>query len=247
MKLPVIGITPDRNDVSEDIDAEFVVRRNYCAAVSESDGVPVVLPYKIELVEEYLNLVDGIILTGGMFDVEPAIYGMKAKYPEKMQFKRDRTHFEHALLRGALKRNIPILGICGGMQLLAVEFGAKLIQHIPSEIETEIEHKQSELCNLGTHRIRIAEGSQLHQMLGASECVVNSLHHQSVIGGNTRLQVGAVADDGIIEAIEVPDLPFCLGIQWHPEYFVNASEQNIFIHLVNAAREKTRGNNVKSK
>ena len=237
MNKPVIGITPDRNAVSEDIEAHFFVRRNYCAAVAESGGTPLVLPYQMELAEHYLDLVDGIVLTGGMFDVDPAVYGMTAQHPGTMTLKEDRTQFERALLRGALARNMPMLGICGGMQLIAVELGAKLFQHIPSDIGTPIEHKQSEQCNVGTHRINVLKGSRLHQILGVDSCEVNSLHHQSVMGANLQLRVGAVAEDGVIEAIEASDQAFCLGVQWHPEYFVNAGERNLFVALVKAAQE----------
>lgn len=237
MIKPIIGITPDRSDVHESIEAHFFVRRNYCTAVSESGGVPVILPYQIDLVEQYLDLVDGIIITGGMFDIDPAIYGKAAKYPKQMRFKEDRTHFEQAILRSALAKNIPVLGICGGMQLIAVEMGAKLFQHIPSEINAAIEHKQNEPCNVGKHRIHVSEGSRLHQIIGMSECEVNSLHHQSVMGENARFQAGAIADDGVIESIEVTDKPFCIGVQWHPEYFVNAWERKLFVALVKAASD----------
>lgn len=236
MNQPVIGITPDRNDLPDNIEAHFFVRRNYCAAVSDSGGLPIVLPYAMDLVPQYLNLLDGIVLTGGMFDIDPAAYGTQAKFPDKMCFKPDRTRFEQALLRGALERNIPLLGICGGMQLLAVELGAQLVQHIPSEIGTAIEHMQDAPCNRSAHRVAVRPASMLGRILGTEECVINSLHHQAVAQGNARLQVGALADDGVIESIEVPDRSFCLGIQWHPEYFVNTVEQKIFAALMKAAK-----------
>lgn len=245
MTKPIIGISPDRNDLPENIESHFFVRRNYSAAVSECGGTPIVLPYQIDLVNQYLDLVDGIVLTGGMFDVDPALYGMGAKFPDQMTLKEDRTDFEQALLRGALARNMPVLGICGGMQLIAVEMGAKLFQHIPSEINTPIEHKQSQPCNVAAHRIRVMRGSRLHQILGVDECEVNSLHHQSVMGGNARLRVGAIADDGVIESIEVADMPFCVGVQWHPEYFVNAWERDIFAGLVKAASDAAKADGTK--
>jgi putative glutamine amidotransferase len=235
MNKPVIGITPDRDDAPGNIEAHFLVRQNYCAAVADGGAAPLILPYRMESIEAYLNLVDGIVLTGGMFDVDPAMYGVPAKYPEQMRFKHDRTDFELALLRGALAREMPVLGICGGMQLIAVELGAQLIQHIPSEIGVQIEHKQGEPCNLAAHRVQVEAGTLLHRVLGVDTCTVNSLHHQSVAGGNARLRVGAVADDGVVEAIEGRGLPFCLGVQWHPEYGVDPSERNIFTELARAA------------
>lgn len=235
MNKPVIGISPDRSDLPENIESHFFVRRNYNSAISESGGIPVVLPYQMDLVEQYLDLVHGLVLTGGMFDIDPGLYDMDARFPQQMTLKPDRTRFEQAMLRGALARKIPVLGICGGMQLIAVEMGAGLIQHIPSEINAPLEHKQSQPCNLAAHRIRVMPGSRLHQILGVDTCEVNSMHHQAVMGGNARLQVGAVADDGVIEAVEVLDMPFCIGVQWHPEYLVNAGERGIFSALVAAA------------
>lgn len=235
MNQPVIGISPDCNDLSEGIESHFFVRRNYASAIAESGGLPIVLPYRLELVEHLLDLVDGIVLTGGMFDIDPALYGASARHPEKMALKPDRTRFELALLRGALARDMPVLGICGGMQLIAVEMGAALVQHIPSEIAQAIEHKQHAPCDIATHGVRITPGSRLHRILGIDGCKVNSLHHQAVLRGNTRLQTSAVADDDVIEAIEVTDRRFCVGVQWHPEYLINPEERNLFAALVAAA------------
>jgi putative glutamine amidotransferase len=237
MYKPVIGITSDRNDVPGNIESHYYVRRNYCSAVSSYGGLPIVLPYDAESADEHLDLLDGVVITGGMFDVNPREYGMSAKYPDKMVLKEDRTSFERAVLRRALERDMPILGICGGMQLIAVEMGAKLFQHIPSDIDTSIEHKQHEPCNIGTHRVAIRAGTLLRKVLGADAIPVNSLHHQAVAGGNDRLRIGAIADDGVIESVEVPDRRFCMGVQWHPEYFVNDSERRLFSALVRAAAD----------
>ncbi len=234
---PRIGITPDRSAAASDIEALFFVRRNYCAAISDNGGVPLVLPYDMDAVETYLDQIDGLLITGGMFDVNPALYGMPARYPEKMALKEDRTAFEQAMLRAAIARDMPVLGICGGMQLIAVELGAKLLQHIPSDIATSIEHKQAEDCDLASHAIHIRQGSKLRAILGVENCEVNSLHHQSVASSTDKVKVAAVADDGVVEAIEVPSLSFCMGVQWHPEYRVNASEKNLFTALLAAARE----------
>lgn len=238
MNQPVIGISPDCNDLSTGIESHYFVRRNYASAIAESGGIPIVLPYRLELVECLLDLVDGIMLTGGMFDIDPALYGASARYPEKMALKADRTRFEQALLRGALARDMPVLGICGGMQLIAVEMGATLVQHIPSEIAQAVEHKQHAPCDAASHRIRITRGSRLHAILGIDSCEVNSLHHQAVQSCDARLQAGAVADDGVIEAIEVADRRFCIGVQWHPEYLINPQERNLFGELVAAAAKR---------
>lgn len=235
MNKPLIGITPDRNDVAANAEAHFFVRRNYCSAVAEAGGVPFIVPYQMEMVERYLDTIDGLVVTGGMFDVDPAAYGMPSKYPDELTLKADRTAFERAMLRGALERDLPVLGICGGMQLIAIEMGAKLFQHIPSEIRTDIEHKQAQSCEVGTHRILLQEESRLRRILGTGECFVNSLHHQSVMNGTARLRVAALADDGVVEAVEVPDMALCVGVQWHPEYGANPSDTKLFAELVRVA------------
>lgn len=235
MSRPVIGITPDSSGSPENSEANFFIRRNYCSAIAEGGGTAIVLPYRMDAVYDYLNQVDGILLSGGMFDIAPALYGAVSKYPAQVSLKDDRTRFELAMLRAALEKGIPVLGICGGMQLIAVELGAGLHQHLPADLPTPIEHKQQAPCNAGTHRVAITRGSLLHRILGVDECRVNSLHHQAVIEKNHRFQVAAVADDGVIEAIEAPGHSFCLGLQWHPEYFVNQCERNIFTELVRAA------------
>lgn len=237
MTKPIIGITADRSDELRNIESQYHVRRNYCSAVAASGGLPVILPYDMAAVDEYAHLLDGLIITGGMFDIDPAEYGMSATHPDKAVLKADRTMFERALLRRALADNTPILGICGGMQLIAVELGAKLFQHLPSDLDTDIEHKQFEPCSIGTHRIHIDAGSLLHRILGSESLLINSLHHQAVMNANKAVHVAATADDGVIEAIEVPGQTFCLGVQWHPEYLVNPSERNIFAELVRASRQ----------
>ncbi|HYD58811.1 MAG TPA: gamma-glutamyl-gamma-aminobutyrate hydrolase family protein [Noviherbaspirillum sp.] len=241
MMKPIIGITSDRDNAQDNIESHYCVRRNYCAAVAASGGVPVVLPYDAASADEHLALLDGLLITGGTFDVAPEEYGMQAKYPDKIVMKPDRTQFEQALLRGAFARDIPILGICGGMQLIAIEMGAKLHQHIPSDVDTAIEHKQSEPCNIAAHAIRILPGTQLHRLMGTDSLRVNSLHHQAVAGGNSRLRIAAVSDDGVVESIEVPEREFCIGVQWHPEYLLNEGGRNLFAELVRVASKRRGG------
>lgn len=235
MMRPIIGITPDRSDSATNIESYYFVRRNYCDAILRAGGIPVILPYQQENLAPIVDLIDGLLVTGGMFDVDPEIYGMSPKFPEELTLKTDRTVFERTMLQAALETNMPILGVCGGMQLIAVEMGAKLIQHIPSEIETDVEHKQEVPCDVATHRIHICEKSRLYEILGTAHCDVNSLHHQSVMAGNGHLLVAAMADDGVVEAVEVPGRSLCIGVQWHPEYLANPWDQHLFDAFIEAA------------
>ncbi len=235
MSTPIIGITPDRDHEARHGESQFFVRRNYCDAVADGGGLPLILPYRPELVESYLDLLDGIVLTGGMFDLHPRLYGMAARDPEHMALKEDRTAFELAILRGAMARDLPVLGICGGMQLIAVAMGARLLQHLPADVGAGVEHKQHAPCDRAGHAIHITPGSQLHRLLDTRALRVNSLHHQAVAEVNAQLRAGARAEDGVIEAIEVPGQRFCIGVQWHPEYSVNRAERGLFAGLVAAA------------
>ncbi len=235
MSRPIIGITPDRDDSEENIESHFFIRRNYCSAIAAGGGIPVVLPYRMDAINDYLDMLDGIVLSGGMFDIAPALYGETSRHQDQVTLKDDRTRFELAMLRGALEKDIPVLGICGGMQLIAVELGAVLHQHLPSDLATQTEHKQQAPCNEDTHRILINGGSRLHQILGVDACRVNSLHHQAVVEKNHRFNVGAIAEDDVIESIEAPAYSFCVGVQWHPEYFINDCERNLFTALIGAA------------
>ncbi|GGC88422.1 gamma-glutamyl-gamma-aminobutyrate hydrolase family protein [Undibacterium terreum] len=238
MTRPLIAITPDRSDNIQHIESTYFIRRNYCSAIAKAGGTAIILPYQMDAIDHYLDLADGLVLSGGMFDISPALYGAASKYPQQVSLKPDRTDFETAILQGALARNIPILGICGGMQLIAVAKGASLHQHLPSDIATTIEHKQQP-CDQPAHRITVHQGSLLHQILDVDELHINSLHHQAVAQDNIEagagVRVSAVADDGVVEAIEVQGHPFCVGVQWHPEYAVNTCESNLFSALVRAA------------
>lgn len=241
MRRPVIGITADRNDEPENIESHYFLRRNYCSAIAAAGGLALILPYQAAEAEAYLDLLDGLVISGGNFDIDPALYGMRAAYPATLVVKPDRTAFEQCMLRGALARQLPVLGICGGMQLIAVEMGARLHQHLPSELPSAGEHKQTAPCSQASHTVTLADGSRLRQLLGAEPLRTNSLHHQSVItDGAARLRIAGVAADGVIEAVEVPDLPFCIGVQWHPEYAAGHREQAIFAALVRAAQSGRR-------
>ena len=169
------------------------------------------------LIEKYIDIIDGIVITGGDFDVDPNLYGEK-KTHEKVQLKKSRTNFEFKITELAIKKNVPILGICGGEQLLNVVFGGSLFQHIPNDIITDINHEQPNPRNQGSHKVLIEKKSILNSIVGTDEMFVNSAHHQSVNKIGKKLIISAYAPDGVVEAIEGVDLKFCIGIQWHPEF-----------------------------
>lgn len=213
----------------------YALRENYMTAVSGLGAVPLALPHELDFVNTYLDMIDGLIITGGAFDVSPALYGENGQH-ETVTTKDKRTRFEFALCRGAIERKIPILGICGGEQLLNVVLGGTLIQHIPDSITDCLEHEQKNPRNEPGHVVNVVAGSLLHSICGTATMNVNTAHHQAVARPAPGVVVTATASDGVIEAIEYPAHPFCLGVQWHPEYHVDAGDSKIFEAFVTACQ-----------
>ena len=193
------------------------------------------LPHLPALASDFLDCIDALVVTGGAFDVDPALYGDRTRH-DTVILKEGRTAAELALLQGALGRNLPVLGICGGQQLLAVVLGGALIQHIPDTVPDALAHEQPNPRHEPGHAVDIIPGTLLHRIVGATEMQVNSSHHQAVLNPGLRGVVNAVAEDGVIEGIEDPAFRFCLGVQWHPEFLIDPGDARIFAALVAAAR-----------
>lgn len=182
-------------------------------AVREAGGVPLLLPPGEDDLDAALVGIDAIVITGGDFDIHPRHFGHEP-HPKLGSTDDKRTGSELAVARLALERDIRVLGLCGGMQALAVAAGGTLIQDIDSEVEGASEHQQPTDPGEGWHRLNVEPGILRH-LLGEHP-VVNSTHHQAVANPG-RFRVAARAEDGIIEAIELPDHRFAMGVQWHPE------------------------------
>jgi putative glutamine amidotransferase len=212
----------------------YAIRENYCSAVRHAGGLPVLLPHDPELAESYLDRIDGLVVTGGGFDVDPALFGAPSRHPS-VKTKDRRTAFELAAAKGALARDMPVLGICGGEQLLAVALGGTLVQHIPDEIPGALPHRQPNPRHEPGHGVRIVPGTLLHRIAGADSLAVNSAHHQAVKTAGPGVVVDAVAADGVVEGIEDPRRRFCLGVQWHPEFELSNGDCRIFRAFVEAA------------
>ena len=149
-----------------------------------------------------MSTVNSILLvTGGAFDVDPSYYGGGNKHATVITKDR-RTAFEFAVTKGALDQNKPVLGICGGQQLLHVVLGGKLIQHIPDTIAEPLAHEQPNPRNEPGHLVKVAKGTQLHGIVGADELAVNSAHHQAAADAPKGVVVNATAPDGVIEGID---------------------------------------------
>ena len=233
---PLIGVTLDHEQPGGYSKYPwYALRANYAEALAEQGAIPVGLPHDPALAEAVLDRIQGLVITGGAFDIDPSHYG-DADTHATVTLKQSRTEAEFALVRGALARNLPILGICGGEQLLAVALGGTLIQHIPDAIENALEHEQLNPRHQPGHEVTITFGTLLHRIVGADRMAVNSAHHQAVRAPGRHAQVNAVAPDGVIEGIEDPRYRFCLGLQWHPEFRIDQGDRKIFQAFVEAAR-----------
>jgi len=239
LTTPIIGIVLDSDPGGDGEYSKFpwyAVRHNYINAVVRAGGLPLLLPHEMDLLPIYLNDIDGLLIPGGNFDVDPAMYGSDTTH-ETVTTKDARTAFEMAMLQGALKRDMAVLGICGGQQLLHVALGGTLIQHLPDEFPDGLAHEQPNPRDEVGHDVSIVEDSLLHAIVGKTQIQVNSAHHQAARDEASGLKINARAPDGVIEGCEATNMSFCLGVQWHPEFEITDADTRIFAAFVEAARE----------
>lgn len=235
-RLPVIGITLDSEEPGGYSKFPwYALRANYCGAVAAHGGLPVPLPHEPALAPEYLARIDGLIVTGGAFDVDPALFGAQTRH-ETVKVKNARTAFELAMIRGALDRDMPILGICGGEQLLNVALGGSLIQHIPDEVPGCLAHEQPNPRDEPGHEVELVAGTRLAAIAGTTRIPVNSAHHQAIKNVAPGCVANAFAPDGVIEGIEDPARKFCMGVQWHPEFIISPADAALYRAFMEACR-----------
>lgn len=243
MKKPIIGIIPDYKNGGEDSYSKtpfYAIRQHYLGMISVSGGAPILLGYDYGAIDEYLGLIDGLLFIGGGFDVNPARYG-EAIHP-KVTLNEARDNFEFEMFSRAIKQRpeMPILGICNGMQLINIFFGGSCIQHIPDNpqyIDHEQSHNPEFLDYQAYHQVKISQNSRLFAIGGENLIKTNSSHHQAVGRLGENIIISAQADDGIIEAIEHDKHPFCLGVQWHPEYNSSSVDKKIVAAFVTKCKK----------
>jgi putative glutamine amidotransferase len=215
--------------------ARLALRLSYTQAVQEAGGLAVVLPAHgyVDDTDGLLDRVDGLVFSGGP-DLDPAVYGHDRHPLLGPDVDRISDEYELALLRGAADRDLPVLGICRGMQALNVARGGTLHQHLPDR--TDLEHLQDRAPFAPAHPVVAAPGSVLHELTGAGALSVNSFHHQAADAIGDGLEVCAQAADGTVEALWDPEASFCLGVQWHAELMTHRPEQAALLSgLVHAA------------
>ena len=233
---PIIGLSCSYE--KDDQNHRIFLNHDYLHAIRHFGGIPVVLPSEGEAYElEYLvSQCDGILFTGGM-DIEPSLFG-EEKWNDTVQTTPDRDRSESLIFRLAEERDLPILGICRGIQMMNVYYGGTLYQDIPTQAPSDVAHSMAPPHHRTCHSCIIEPGTPLHALTGQDVIQVNSHHHQAVKDVAPGFAVMGRCADGIIEAIWNPGKKFCWAVQWHPEQIWDIEGNNalLFQALINACK-----------
>lgn len=230
-RRPIIGITT----YARDEDGHFCLPTEYVDAVRRAGGIPVLLPPGEPFQAELLEHLDGLILSGGG-DLDPALYqGAAHETIYMVDPERDRSEIE--LARAVVERNLPTFSICRGAQVLNVALGGTLIEHLPDVVGEQIAHRDP-ARKPTRHEITVEPGSRLAEIVSQQQTRAASWHHQAVRQVAPGLRVVARAPDGTIEAMEMPEHPWLIAVQWHPEITAaeDPDQQRLFEAFVTAAR-----------
>lgn len=238
MTAPLIGITPSPMPAKDGGTGSICVGEAYIQAVIQAGGIPLVVPVGLnqEGLEKLFSRLDGVLLTGGG-DIDPARFD-GAAHPRVYGIDARRDDLEIHLTRMAAAARRPFLGICRGIQVINVALGGSLFTDLSDQLPAALKHDQYPEMprDFLAHSVQIAPGSRLAQILKEETIRVNSMHHQGVKGVATPLTPVAFAPDTLVEAVELPDHPFGLGVQWHPECLQELTPQReLFRALVIAA------------
>ena len=233
---PRIGVTLDWQEAGTfSKRPHYALRQHYFAAISAAGGLPLAIAYDPSNLDEYLSAVDALVIPGGFFASPTDWYvgeGNVSQYEES-----PRLQFDLAIIKKALEKNIPLLGICAGMQLLGGVLDCKMTHNVHEYFKTDIDHINGAPAEQVAHDIDISPDSLLYKITGKNKMGVNSAHREAVVVPSDKIKVAAKAPDGTIEAIEVVGSDFALGVQWHPEFFIEKGDPNfaLFEALVKQA------------
>jgi putative glutamine amidotransferase len=233
MRKPLIGVMP----LVDEYKHSYWMLPGYMKAIEEAGGIPVMLPLSSHssLLEQIITTLDGLLFTGG-HDINPELYGQTAS-PACGTVIAERDEMEKRLFQLAHALDLPMLGICRGLQLFNSLLGGTLYQDLPSEYPSELTHVQQPPYHLPVHEVKLERRSSLYRLLEQDKLQVNSYHHQAICNLAPGCQVMARSSDGLIEAIEHPSYQYLQAVQWHPElsYEQDRASQLLFSSFVQAA------------
>lgn len=232
---PIIGILLDYEAKgSFSSRPHYALRTAYFDAVWKAGGLPMGLPYLDDARSDYLSAADGLIVPGGFYPFPETLY----ERPDDGAPAHPRYAFERTLMHDALERDLPTLGICAGMQTMAAARGATMWSNIKQELDCAVDHLNEKPAEETAHTVTIVPGTLLRKIAGADEISVNTAHNEALRSVPDGITVSGHAPDGIIEAIELPDRRFALGVQWHPEFFLGDNDPSfaLFKSLIETAR-----------
>lgn len=243
-RKPIIGITPSPMEDTQTHGTfnRYALATTYLDAIEAAGGVPVVIPPQAGNIGEIISIVDGLLISGGG-DIRPEIYGDTDVHETTYGIHDGRDDLEMALVREATSRDIPMLCICRGIQVLNVALGGTLIQDVADQYSTEIEHRQQEngiRKEDPSHTVSVTPGSLLAKTYELDEIKVNSFHHQALRDIAPTLSIDAVSSDEIVESVSHPENAWILGVQWHPEMMFREHPEHLkpFQALVDQASRR---------
>lgn len=218
---PIVGVIPLWDDEKESI----WMLPGYMNALENNDATPIILPLSTnkEVLDQCFDMVDGILFTGG-HDVNPKFYNQKN---EKCGLLCDtRDEMEKYLFTKAIENDKPVLGICRGIQLFNALLGGTLYQDLPTEHPSKTKHSMTKPYNRGVHTVDILKDTPLFKIIGVDKLSVNSYHHQAIKDLALNVVANAISEDGLVEAITLPNKKFVMAVQWHPEFLWEDSKEN---------------------
>ena len=218
---PIVGVIPLWDDEKESI----WMLPGYMNALENNDATPIILPLSTEkeILDKCFNMVDGILFTGG-HDVNPKFYNQKNEKCGLLCDSRD--EMEKYLFTKAIENDKPVLGICSGIQLFNALLGGTLYQDLPTEHPSKTKHSMTKPYNRGVHTVDILKDTPLFKIIGVDKLSVNSYHHQAIKDLALNVVANAISEDGLVEAITLPNKKFVMAVQWHPEFLWEDSKEN---------------------
>ena len=243
---PVIGVTTQTLQAIDGIPPllphSVVMNERYYVAAAQAGGAPVLVPLldeDLDTLREVYDTLDGVLIPGGV-DIDPAHFG-EAPHPKLGRVDEARDRVEMQLTRWAIDEGKPLLGLCRGLQVINVTLGGTLYQDLEAQYPEAIKHDYFPTYGFTrdhlAHEVTVTEGSRLRDVLARDRITVNSMHHQGIKTLAPALVANAIAPDGLVEGVELPGAPFCVGVQWHPEVFemVNPDTRHVFKEFIAAA------------